>query len=200
MLVIGVTGGVGTGKSTVSRLFGRMGAKVLNADRITHELMRPKKEIWRKVRKRFSPEILTPQGEIDRRALGKIVFADPKALKRLTPLIHPAVRRVIRQRIGAIRRKNPKAVVVLDIPLLIEAGSAYRVDALVVVSAPLGVVNKRLKKRSDWSLGEIRRRQAFQMPLREKEKRAHFVVDNGGTVAATRCQVMKIWNRIKEKN
>lgn len=200
MLIIGVTGGVGTGKSSVSKIFARCGAKVLDADRITHELMQPGKEIWRKIQKIFGEKVLTPRGSIDRRALGKIVFSDPQALRRLTNLIHPAVRRVIREKISARRRQNPDAVVVLDVPLLMEAGATYPVDALVVVSAPLRAVAQRLQKRSGWSLGEIRKRQAFQMRLSEKEKRAHFVVDNGGSAAATRRQVVKIWNRIKEKN
>lgn len=199
MLILGVTGGVGTGKSTVARAFARHGAKVLDADRITHELMQPGGEIWRKIQRQFGKGVFTSQGRVDRRALGKVVFSNPRALKRLVRLIHPAVRRVIRQRIRLIRGRDPHAAVVLDVPLLIETGQAYPVDALVVVWAPWGAVVRRLKARSGWSLAEIRRRQAFQMPLKEKVKQAHFVVRNDGSLAATGRQVMKIWNSIKER-
>ena len=196
MLVIGVTGGVGTGKSTVARLFGQLGCRVLDADEMTHTLMRLGQPIWRKIRASFGKEVLTSGRQIDRRRLGQMVFGDSKRLTRLCQIVHPAVRRQIRQEIRRIRQKDPGAAVVLDIPLLIEAGSHYRLDALVVVSAPLKVVANRLHARSGWSLSEVKRRQAFQRPLRQKERMADFVVRNGGSKALTRRQVVKIWKRI----
>ena len=196
MLVIGVTGGVGTGKSTVARLFGQLGCRVLDADEMTHTLMRLGQPIWRKIRASFGKEVLTSGRQIDRRRLGQMVFGDSKRLTRLCQIVHPAVRRQIRREIRRIRQKDPGAAVVLDIPLLIEAGSHYRLDALVVVSAPLKVVANRLHARSGWSLSEVKRRQAFQRPLRQKERMADFVVRNGGSKALTRRQVVKIWKRI----
>ena len=196
MKVIGVTGGVGTGKSTVAGMFGRLGAQVLDADQITHELMKPGTSVWRKIRSRFGKEILGKDKQIDRRRLGELVFGRPGELKKLSQVIHPAVRRRIRQQTASIRRKNPEAVVVLDVPLLIEAGSAYRVDALIVVSSSLKAAAGRLKRRSGWSLQQVRRRQGFQLPLREKERVADFVVRNNGSQAATRRQVARIWQQV----
>ncbi len=199
MRVIGVTGGIGTGKSTVARLFGRLGARVLDADQVTHELMQPGTPVWRKIRSAFGDAVLTSSEEIDRKKLGARVFQDPKKLARLTRIIHPAVRRRFQQRLGAIRREEPDAVVVLDIPLLVESGRAYKVDALVVVSAPIGAAARRLKRRSGLTAAEIKRRSSFQLPLHEKERAADFVVKNGGSVAATRRQVARIWKQIVQR-
>ena len=200
--IIGVTGGVGTGKSTVARMFGiRLKAPVLDADQITHRLMRPSSPVWRRIRARFGKGVIASSGEIDRRRLGKITFGDPKKLETLCEIIHPAVRRWIQGELKKIRRSQPRTRVILDIPLLIEAGSAYPLDFLVVVSAPLKVVAQRLKKRSGWTLREVKRRQGFQLPLREKERLADFVVDNGGTLEAARRQVSKIcFNALQDFN
>jgi len=201
MIVIGVTGGVGTGKSAVSRMLGEQGAYVLDADKIAHEMMRPGTAVWRRIRSVFGEGILSPSGQIVRPRLGRIVFSDLKQLEALCRIVHPAVRRRMQERMRAIRRSCPKAVVVLDIPLLMEAGSAYKVDALVVVSARMKVVAQRLKERSGWPLAEIKRRQASQLPLGNKERLADFVVRNDGSLAATRRRVIRIWKQIvKEKD
>ena len=230
MQVIGVTGGVGSGKSTVSRIFERLGAQVLDADRITHALMEPGSAVWKRIRWEFGPTILATDGRIDRRRLGEQVFRSRSRLKVLSGIVHPAVRREMKWDLRRIERQDPEAVVVLDIPLLLEsrpvprrkrssgriglkgrwrrrvaggsAGrSAYGLDALIVVSAPQPVIARRLKQRSGWSLQELRRRAGFQMPLREKERLADFVVDNGKSPVATRRQVVRIWKQIvKEKD
>ena len=128
MIVIGVTGGVGTGKSTVSQMFAELGAFVLDADRITYELMAPGTSIWKKIKTSFGKEILASDRKIDRRRLAQIVFHNPADLRRLSSIIHPVVRRKIKEGMAAIRRRDRDAVVVLDVPLLIEAGSTYKVD------------------------------------------------------------------------
>ncbi|MBI3318438.1 MAG: dephospho-CoA kinase [Candidatus Omnitrophica bacterium] len=199
MRVIGLTGGVGTGKSTVARLFGELGCAVIDADRITHELMRPGTPVWRAIRKSFGEGILDSRRRIDRRRLGEIAFGDPGGLKRLTRIIHPAVRRRILREIRRIALKNPRGAVVLDVPLLLEAGSAYRADALVVVSAPSALVARRLAADRGWGAGELKKRQGFQMPLRKKEQLADFVVKNKGDRADTRRQVLRIWKQMKSE-
>jgi len=196
MIIIGLTGGVGTGKSTVAEIFKQLGAVVLDADGIAHELMRKGTPVWRAVRSSFGKEILSPSGQIDRKRLGALVFSDPKKLARLCQIVHPAVRRRFHKLTREIGRKKPGAMVVWDIPLLLEAGPVYQVDALVVVSAPFRVVAQRLRDRSGWSSTEVKKRQSFQMPLRKKERLADFVVRNGGSLAATRQQVVHIWNQI----
>ncbi len=195
LLLIGVTGGVGTGKSTVARMFARRGAVVLDADRIAHELMRAGTAVTRRIRARFGAAVLAPGGRVDRRRLGARVFGSPARLKALTRIIHPAVRCEIGERLRRIRRKEADAVVVLDIPLLFESGH-YRPDWIVVVAAPQGTAARRLKRRSGWSLREVRRRSSFQMPLREKAGRADFVVHNGGALQETRRRVARVWDEI----
>ena len=177
-------------------MFGALGARVLDADRITHSLMRPDTSVWRAIRARFGENVLTPTLKIDRRRLGALVFRHPRRLAGLCRIVHPAVRTQIRQSIQAIQRRNPRAVVVLDVPLLLEAGAHYRVDAMVVVSAPLQAVARRLARRSGWTLAELKRRQGTQMPLREKERRADFVVRNNGSRPSTRRQVVRIWKQV----
>ncbi len=201
MIVIGVTGGVGTGKSTIARVFAEhLHAQVLDADRITHQLMRPRTAVWCRIRARFGKQVLARDGSIDRKKLGALAFGRPARIRELSRIIHPAVRRRIRERLQKIRRRNPNGAAVLDIPLLLEAGVVYRVDALVVASASLSVAARRLKSRSGWSLVQVKKRQSFQMPLRKKEQLADFVVKNSGSLAATRRQVATICRQIiKEK-
>ncbi len=197
MRVIGLTGGVGTGKSTVAGIFRRLGARVLDADRIAHTLMRPRTVVTRRIRRRFGPEVIAPGGGVDRRRLAAVAFASHRRLEALCRIVHPAVRRVIHAELRRVRRRQPSAVAVLDIPLLLETGPAYRTDAVVVVSAPRAVVARRLRERSGWSRAELKRRSKFQMPLAEKERRADFVVNNGGPQSETRRQVVQIWKTIR---
>ena len=196
MRVIGVTGGVGTGKSTVARLFGEMGAEVFDADRIVHRLMEPGSPVWKRIRSGFGPSVLDPDGRISRKRLGQIVFSSRARLKALNRIIHPAVRREILRGLRRLKARRPEAVAALDIPLLIESRRAYPTDALVVVTAPRPAAARRLKKRSGWTPAELKRRSGFQMPLREKVKHADFVVRNGGSVADTRRQVVRLWKKI----
>lgn len=197
MKVIGLTGGVGTGKSTVAGMFRTLGAAVLDADRIAHALMRPGTAVWRQIRKRFGKGICSPSGRVDRKRLGALVFSDARRLKALTALVHPAVRRQVRERLRRLRRSGRFKGVVLDVPLLLESGScAYRWDVLVVVSAPQRVVLARLRARSGWGPAQVRARAARQWPLREKRKRADFVIQNGGSLASTRRQVTQVWKQV----
>ncbi len=198
MRVIGLTGGVGTGKSTVARMFERLGGRVLDADRIAHELMEPGSAVHRKIRTRFGRALCGPDGRIDRGRLARRVFRRARELEALCRIIHPAVHRRIRESMRRIRREDSGAVVVLDVPLLLEARPAYRTDALVVVSAPRGAVARRLRGRSGWSMAEIQRRSRFQMPLSEKVRHADFIVENGGSRNATRRQVLAVWRKIGE--
>ncbi len=174
----------------MARMFGRrLNAPVLDADQMTHDLMEPGSTVWRRIKARFGQRVLGPSGRVDRRELGRITFSHPRKLKDLCRIIHPAVRQRIQSELKRVRRRNPDSAVVLDIPLLIEAGAAYPVDFLVVVSAHLKVTARRLKKRSGWGVKEIKKRRSFQLPLRKKEQLADFVVNNGGSLAATRRQV-----------
>lgn len=196
--VIGLTGSVGTGKSTVAEIFRSLGARVLDADRITHALMRPGTAVHRKIRRAFGAGVITAAGRIDRRRLGQEVFRDPRRLRVLTGIVHPAVRREIKRRLDGIRRREPRRAVVLEIPLLMETGRRhYPVDATVVVSAPFDVAARRLRRHRGWTAAEVRRRQARQWPIRKKTLQADFVIDNGGSRDRTRRQAIRLWHRVR---
>jgi len=196
MVVIGVTGGVGTGKSTVARMFQRLGAVVLDADALAHEAMEPRRLAWRRIVRTFGEGVLNPDQTINRQRLAQRVFQDEPARARLERIIHPQVRREIRLRLGRLRRARRVRAVVLDVPLLIEAGAARLVDALVVVTALPEVQRRRLASRHGWSAEETEARSAAQWDLAAKAALADFVVDNSDGVDATRTQVKRIWKRL----
>ena len=195
MFVIGVTGGVGTGKSTVAGMFKRLGAVVLDADVIAHDVIQPKRPAWRATVKAFGRVVLNADGTINRRRLAANVFGSTSQRKRLERMIHPQVLRTIRQ---ALRRLRQTPVVVLDVPLLLESGMKRDVDALVVVTAPRDVQHRRLARKFGWSKEEITARNAAQWTLAAKVALADFVVDNSGGVRATRTQVKRIWNQLRK--
>lgn len=198
MLVIGVTGSMGTGKSTVARLFARRGARVINADALAHALMAPGTTVWRRLRRRFGEGILGHDGRIRPGVLAAVGFASRAAWRDLCRVIHPAVIAETRRRLAALQRRDPSAVVVLDVPLLIESGMTRLVDWLVVVAAGRRAQLARLEGR--WPAAEIRRRLRWQMPLAEKCRRADLVIDNRGSRRATAAQVRRAWEQIQTQH
>lgn len=193
MFIIGLTGSLKTGKSTVAKMFAHLGAKVISADTIAHEEIKPNGRCYKEIIKIFGREILKNEA-IDRKKLGKIVFEDKKKLKILENIIHP----VVNQRIGGFinAQQGKKGVIVLDVPLLFEVGLQKKVDASVVVKAPATVQIKRAVKQLKISKAEALRRIKAQMPLKTKIRLANFIIDNGGTITGTRKQVVKIWDEL----
>jgi dephospho-CoA kinase len=193
-VVIGITGSFGTGKSFVASLFRRMGAKVIDADRLARAALEKDAAVRRKIIAAFGPEILDSGDAIDRKRLGKIVFSDRKALNRLNGIIHPVV-------ISAIKRfardNRARATVVIDAPLLVEAGLAGLVDRLIVVKASRANQIKRCIKKFGMTREDVLKRAKSQAPLRKKEKMADFVIDNDGARSGTRRQVKMIWEEIR---
>lgn len=196
MTIVGVTGSLGTGKTTVAGIFGRLGAVVLDADDIAHRLIEPGKPAWKKIVSYFGKDILKRDLHIDRQALGKKAFSGARRLKRLCAIIHPLVYKQMRAKIKRIKKVDPSAVVVLDVPLLLETGGQKYTDKVVVVTAPRSLQLKRGCGKFGLSRDDIMRRIKAQMPLKEKIKAADFVVDNGGTVVSTEKQVMTIWKKL----
>ena len=196
MMVIGVTGGVGTGKSTVAAMFKRLGAVVLDADAIAHQVMEPTRPAWRRIVKAFGSGVLHDDRTINRTRLAAIVFQDASRRRRLERIIHPPVLREIRRQLRQLRRARRAPAVVLDVPLLIEVGAHRGVDALVVVTAPPQIQRQRLQRTSGWSHEQIRARVAAQWTLSAKVALADHVVDNGNGVATTRTQVTRLWNQL----
>jgi len=195
VVVIGLTGGPGTGKSTVASILARRGAAVIEADRLGHQAYAPGTEGWRTVVEAFGPEIVGPDGTIDRRRLGAIVFSDPEKLRRLNAIIHPIIRRLITEQLERFRREGVR-VVVIEAALLFEAGWEDLVDEVWVTEAPAEVAIARYVARTGLPEAEVRRRVAAQLDATEKVRRAHRVIDTSGTLAAVERQVERLWDEL----
>ena len=198
MLKVGLTGGIGSGKSTVSEAFARLGAKVLDADEVAREVVLPGKPAWTKLRHTFGSEFFHPDGRLNRSKLRRLVFADPEQRSRLNAIVHPEVMREIDFRFEQLTSSAEHAVVLVDVPLLIEVGVAHRFDKVVVVYANESVQVMRLMQRDGLSREEARQALSVQIDLREKAKKADFVIDNSGTPGETQAQVEKVWQELLE--
>jgi len=192
MRIIGLTGSIASGKSTVSAMLREIGAPVIDADAIVHDLQRPGTPVLQAIAREFGPEVLRADGSLDRQALGRIVFADAGRRRALEAIVHPAVRAEIRRQMDLHRQAGSPAVV-LDIPLLFESGWDRMVDEVWVVYVDAATQKARLIARSGLSPEEAEARIAAQMDLEEKARRADRVIDNRGTPAETRIQVVAAW-------
>jgi dephospho-CoA kinase len=177
MIVVGLTGGVATGKSTVAKIFKRCGAVVIDADELAHEVVKPGKPAWREIVKTFGKTVLNTDRSLNRQALGSIVFRNSKKRRQLERIIHPRVARKQALLTKQAVRKDPHAVVIYDVPLLFEAGIDKRVDKIIVVTADRQTQMARLKKRNGFSHAEAIRRIRSQMPLSKKVRLADIVID-----------------------
>lgn len=193
MVVIGVTGGVGTGKSTVSKMLASLGAHVLDADSIVHQVIQPGGAAYDGLVAAFGPEVVRPvDGTIDRRRLGQLAFADPEGTILLNSIVHPPVIEVIKAQLADLAAQGT-AVAVLDVPLLFESGLDKLCDKVWVVTADPEVRRRRVEMRNGPAAEEIIRREAWQMPMAEKVARADAVIDNGGSQDETLRQVERLW-------
>ena len=190
MILVGLTGGIGSGKSTVSALLAERGAVIVDADVITRELQRPGRPVLAAIVERFGQGVLLPDGELDRPALAAIVFSDPDALKDLNAIVHPAVGAEIARRIEAARGTD--AVVVLDIPLLAE-NPRKGLAATVVVDTPVDVAVERLVRFRGMDEADARARIARQASREERAAGADRIVDNTGDLDALDAQVDELW-------
>ncbi|MCS7232958.1 MAG: dephospho-CoA kinase [Synergistetes bacterium] len=193
-MIVGLTGGLGCGKSEVLKIIREYGIDVISADDVVHELLRSP-DIKSKLKEAFGEGIFDESGEVNRRILANIVFKNKEKLEFLNSLIHPFVREIIRFRIGESRRQGEDLVV--EIPLLLEAGDPYEVDVIVVVSAPINLILERLKNFRGWTEEEIKDRMKSQLPLEEKEKRAHYVVYNDGSLEELKEKVKLLIEKLK---
>lgn len=176
-MLVGLTGGVATGKSTVAKMFKRCGAVVIDADELAREVVKPHKQAWREIMRHFGKSVLNPDKTINRQALGRIVFHDRAKLRQLERIIHPRVAQLQARLTRRATRKNPKAVVIYDVPLLFEARIDKRVDKTIVVTADYETQIARLRHRNRLSRTEAIRRIRNQMPLAEKRHLANHVLD-----------------------
>lgn len=190
MKVIGLTGGIGSGKSTVSQFLAELGAVILDADEIGHEAFKPDTEIWRQVVAAFGRQILTPDGNIDRKKLGNIVFSNPESLSRLNQIMHPRMYDMVKAQLEEYRRQGTR-VVVLEAPLLLEAGWTPLVDEVWVTTAPEATVLKRLEERTGLSQAESLARLRSQLPSEERVRQADVVIN-------TDCDLDELKSKVKE--
>jgi len=195
MKVIGLTGGIGSGKSTVSRFLKELGAVIIDADKVGHEAFKPDTEAWREVGAAFGRQILTPSGEIDRNKLGEIVFANPEALARLNEIMHPRIYAWVKALIEGYRQMGVE-VVVLEAPLLREAGWTSSVDEVWVTVAPESTVLRRLKKKLGLSESESLARIRSQLPSKERIKQADVVIDTDCSLDELKAKVEELWYKL----
>ena len=182
MLVVGLTGGIATGKSTVARMLEARGAAVLDADALVHELQAPGTEVYRATLDAFGPDTLAPDGTLDRQKLGARIFADPEARRRLEAIVHPALMTEIRRRAEALRAEGRTRLCVVEAALLVEGGRRGIVDRVVVVTAPEEEQVARLRAKTGMSEEEAWRRVRAQLPAGAKARGADHVLVNDGSL------------------
>jgi len=191
VLLVGLTGGIGSGKSTAARMLQERGAVVFDADVLAREAVAPGTDGHRAVVERFGADVLAPGGELDREALASVVFADPAARRDLEAIVHPEVRRLFAE--GSEAYHDTDRVVVLSAPLLVETGMHSAFDVLVVVAVPVEVQVERLMRDRGMSEDAIRARIGAQAPLEDKAAVADILLDNEGTLEDLERQVGRIW-------
>jgi len=194
MKVIGLTGGIGSGKSTVVRFLTGLGAIVVDADRIGHEVLEKDGEARRQVIDSFGQNIVAHDGRIDRKKLGNIVFSNSEALSRLNHIMHPRISQAVEAQLERYRRQGV-AVVVIEAPLLVEAGWATKVDQVWITTAPEAVILKRLE-RSGLSRTEAMARIRSQLPDRERIKQADVVIDTDCSLDELKAKVDELWREM----
>jgi len=196
MLLVGLTGGIASGKSTVSAMLAERGAEVIDADHIARQVVMPGTPAWCKIRDHFGPGVLHPDGQLDRQALADIVFADKSKLALLNEITHPAIFARIADRLEAHHGQD--VVVVLDAALLIEAGLAEGVDVVVVVHSPREIQVERLAAKGVGA-SDARNRIAAQLEPEKRLARADIVIDNGGSLEDLGRQVDKLWEELRAR-
>jgi len=195
MLVIGITGNFGTGKTTVSQMLAELGAVLINADELGHELYQPNSPAYREVVAAFGKSILKPDGEIDRHKLGQLVFDDATALTRLNQITHPRIYKIVQQKIEEYRQHGVK-VVALEAALLIEAGWTPLVNQVWVTTAPEATIIKRLKSSRGLTEEQIQTRLRSQMPQEEKAKQADVVINTDCPMDELKAKVAELWHSL----
>ncbi len=193
MFVIGLTGGIGTGKTHVARLLQDLGIAVVNADILGHEVYAPRTEGWHAVVDAFGEQIVADNGEIDRRALGGIVFSDENALKRLNDIMHPRIYALAEQRLNTLSDQGESSAV-LEAALLIEAKWTPLVDEVWVTVSPEADVIARLQERNNLDEESARSRINSQMPQSERVKHADVIIDNDSSLEDLSTKVQNLWN------
>ncbi len=197
MKVVGLTGGIGSGKSTVAELFLKLGAGLIDADELAREVVEPGQRAWKEIREAFGEDVFHPDQTLNREALGEIIFSDPAARERLNAITHPRIGEEIIKRLEGFRVKAVP-VVLIDAALLIESPATKWIRPVIVVTAPEQERIKRLKKRSGLAEEDAISRIRSQMPDKDRVANADYVLDNSGTLEELEKKVKALWDKIVE--
>ncbi len=195
MMVIGLTGGIASGKSTAAKVLAKLGAATLDADKIGHELLKSGTEAWQEIVTTFGRDVLGPDKTIDRKKLAQIVFNDPQAMEQLNGIMHPRMLHIAKERIEQLRQQGAQ-VVVLEAPLLIEADWFQLVDQIWVTSAPEDAVVRRLCQDVGLTEEQARARIRAQMPIAEKVKYADVAINTDREHAETEAEIVQLWHQL----
>jgi dephospho-CoA kinase len=195
-LLVGLTGSIATGKSTVSGMFAHLGARVLDADLLAREVVMPGQPAYLKIVEEFGHQVVQEDGTLDRKALGAIVFAEPARRKRLEEITHPAIAARQQRILSVLEEEALEGIVIWDVALLFETGGLAKMDRVVVVYADPETELARLIARDGMTEADARARIASQMPVAEKAKRAHYVIDNSGDRAHSERQVKAVYEAL----
>lgn len=201
MLRVGLTGGIACGKTTVARMFKRRGARVIFADDLAKQLMRPNAPVYEDIVRRFGRDVLQPNGAIDRGRLAAVAFGNPPRIEELNAIVHPAVVAEQDAWMADIERNDRRAVAIVEAALIYEAGAAQHFDRIVVVTCRPEQKAGRFATRTGTSLeagqAEVERRSRAQIPDADKAARADFLIDNSGSEVETENQVERVWRELK---
>jgi dephospho-CoA kinase len=198
VIVIGLTGGIASGKTTVSGMLMQLGAVVLDADEIGHEVIKPHTRVWQRLIDNFGKEILLPSGEVDRQRLGEMVFGDSSALKKLNQIMHPPMYRIVEEKLNDLSEQGV-GVVVLEAALLFEAGWTPLVDRIWVTNAPETTVLRRLKSEKGLTEAQALARLNAQLPPEEKIKRADALIDTDCDLNDVKARVKVLWRELNHQ-
>jgi dephospho-CoA kinase len=198
MLIVGLTGGVASGKTAVSQVLKEEGAYIIDADQIARELVQPHKPAWNELIRAFGKGILQEDGFIHRKKLADKVFADPKKRKLLNQILHPRIKEEMDRRTKEIGQKDPEAIVVIDAPLIVELGDHREMDKLIVVASTQTQQIERLKERDGIGPEEALRILSSQMPVEEKVNLADFVIRNEGSLEETKKRAKEVFKELRK--
>jgi len=200
MRVIGLTGGIASGKSLVASMLRSLGATVLSADEVARDVVTPGSEALEGIVQAFGPEMIRPDGTLDRKRLGDLIFRDASARARLNAIMHPRIHRILQAQVDRLRTTTAPAVIIVDIPLLLDTASRdyLSLDGVIVVSVDKETQIARLRSRQGLGREAAEKRLQAQRPLAEKVAEADWVIDNSGSPAQTRGQVETLWNQLQK--
>jgi len=197
MLLVGLTGGVGSGKTSVSKLFKDEGTYVIDADQIARHLVRPYSDAWKEIREQFGDEILQENGHLNRKKLASIIFSDPGRRGLLNKILHPRIKEEIHKMINEIKERDSQAIIIIDAPLLIELNEHLDMDKVIVVISNEDKQIERIMIRDGLEKETVKRIIESQLPISEKIKVADFVIRNEGSLEELKKRVKEVFQELK---